>query len=128
MISWCRWLRITQLLAQSLGLIHPQSASTGFVPSVHQFAQESSIVYLRASEKFMWSRATSQTVITFVFREVHPYCGARTRAELVEVVHPALEVPNPWCLRSLALCEIWLFPDEVREKRTHPKLKKIRKG
>ena len=63
------------------------------------------MVYLRASETFTWSRATcpssvirrtlSQTVRTFVFREVPSYCGVRTRVELVEVVHPALEVATP---------------------------------
>ena len=42
MKSWCPWLRITHLLAQCLGLIHPQRASTAFVPSVHHWAQESS--------------------------------------------------------------------------------------
>ena len=124
--SWCRCLKIIHLLALCLGLMHPYSASTALC---RQFINGdrgprqlyiSSVVNLRASETLTWSRATRHSSVTgrtlsllsnsqnFLFRQLFFFAGVRAHAELVEVVHHALEGPTRiWCLRRLALCEIW---------------------
>ena len=109
-----------------------------FAPSVHHNGQKSprqlsisSVANLRASETFTWSRATRHSSVTrrtlssisnsqnFVLRQLPSCCGVRTHAELVEVVHHTLEGPTRiWCLRRLALWEIW--PVSLKVPRPSP--------
>ena len=121
----------------SLGLMHPYGASTAmrrqFING-HKSPRQlsiSSVVNLRASETLTWSRATRHSSAirrtlssisnsqNTLFRQLCFCCGVRTDAELVDVVHHKLEGPTRiWCLRRLALCEIW--PASLKVPRPSP--------
>ena len=93
-------------------------------PSVHQWAQESSTTlhfFSGQLARFRDAHVESSNMSLFcdrtdsisnsqntLFRQLCFCCGVRTHAELVDVVHHTLEGPTRiWCLRCLALCEIW---------------------
>ena len=139
MRSWCRCLRIIHLLAQSLGLIHPQSASTAlrrqFINGDKSPRQLSisSVVSLRAFETFTWSRATcrssvmrqtpSQTVRTLSFVSfASAVVCALMRSLLMSCIMRSKVPPETSCLRRLALCEIW--PASLNVPRPSPSTSK----
>ena len=98
MRSWCRCLRTIYLLAQCLALIHPQSASTALRRQFIKWDKSprqlsiSSVVSLRASETFTWSRATcrssvirrtpSQTFFSTRSAESHRSCQHKKKESL----------------------------------------------
>ena len=123
------------MLAQSLGLIHPYGASTVLRRQFIKWAQESSTTlhffsgqlarfrdaYVESSNPSLFcdetdSISNSQNTL---FRQFCFCCGKCTHAELVDVVHHTLEGPTRiWCLRRLALCEIW--PASLKVPRPSP--------
>ena len=135
MRSWCRCLRIIHLLARCLVLIHSQSASTALRRQFINGDKESSTtlhfcsdklarfrdVYVESSNLSLFcdetdSISNSQNTL---FRQLCFCCGVRTHAELVDVVHHALEIfTRTSCLRRLALCEIW--PASLKVPRPFP--------
>ena len=124
------------LLAGSMSRIDPSTKRFHcFAPSVHQWAQESLTtlhfcsdklarfrdVYVESSNLSLFCDETDSISNSqnFLFRQLFFRCGVRAHAELVEVVHHALEVPTrTWCLRLLALCEIW--PASLKVPRPSP--------
>ena len=106
-----------------------------YAPSVHQWAQESSTTlhffsgqlarfrdaHVESSNPSLFGDRTGSISKSWntLFRQLCFCCGVRTHAELVDVVHHTLEGPTPiWCLRRLALCEIW--PASLKVPRPSP--------
>ena len=107
-----------------------------FVPSVHQMETR----VLDNSPSLQWSACALSRRFTWrssnpslfcdetdsisnsqntLFRQFCFCCGVRTHAELVDVVHHALQIPTRTsCLRRLALCEIW--PASLKVPRPSP--------